>query len=83
MQKGLPVNITQQLMNKLKEVSAPTKSNVMIISGISGAGKNKMGDYLSRQLISEQVPSAFFRTKKMENIAKFNCQKYIQEMVEF
>ena len=48
----------QQLVDKLSDTD---KSSVVIVSGIPGAGKGKLADYLARQLLNENVRAVAFK----------------------
>ncbi len=70
------------MIEKLKQVSHD-KTNLIIISGIPGSGKHKLAEYLSRQLVNEQVNTKPFKMDKLENLTKFNTYKFILNLMHY
>jgi thymidylate kinase len=71
------------LAEKLKVGEAQGRSNIIIISGIPGAGKTKLAESLTKQLSAEGVPSFNFKSPGhiSENV-KFSTSKFIQQVIQ-
>jgi hypothetical protein len=77
-------NPTQILVQRLKTPGPPSRANVVIVSGIPGSGKNKLGESLTKMLSPEGVPTANFKHPGHigENL-KFVTAKFISQMLAF
>lgn len=56
---------------------------MIIVSGIPGSGKGKLGEYLARQFNNEDLPAACFKMPNVIDCTKFSTPKYIQSMLAF
>ena len=65
------------MIEKLKQ-GLPERANVIIISGIPGAGKSKLADSLTKMLASEGLPAVAFKTPgPVAEQVKFSTSKFI------
>ena len=70
-------NYTQILVDKLKQGSQK-RSNMLVLSGIPGSGKHKLGESLTKLLAAEGLPAVFFRsTGPIADNLKFNTTRFI------
>lgn len=60
------------------------RSNVIIVSGIPGSGKNKLAESLTKLLTSEGLASYVFKTPgHISEQLKFSTQRFIQQVLHF
>jgi nucleoside-triphosphatase THEP1 len=57
------------------------KVSLIIVSGIPGSGKSKLGDFLTKQLLNEQLSVKLFKFQDIRDNTKFSTQKFIQSML--
>ena len=75
--QGFISNYTSLMIEKLKQ-GPPERANVIIISGIPGAGKSKLADSLTKMLASEGLPAVAFKTPgPVAEQVKFSTSKFI------
>lgn len=74
-------NYTQIMVEKMKQTG---RSNMLVVSGIPGSGKHKLGESLAKLLAAEGLPAVCFKsTGHISENLKFTTARFIQQVVQF
>ena len=79
---SMPLSKTKDLIGKLLN-GTDTKTSVVIVSGIPGSGKGRLGDYLSRKFQEENVPSTFFKMPTVQESTSYSTEAFIKALALF
>lgn len=79
---GMPLSKTKNLIEKLMN-GTDKKTSLIIVSGIPGAGKGRLSDYISRKLIEENVAATYFKMPTVQDSLSYNTEIFVKSLVQF